>query len=263
MKQAGYVLILTAVIAILSVGCGTVKNDIPISRGYLTENSICLDLGSLIRSAGIPDRDRAAFFDEVRQINKLPTTETLPKGFAVIEPLERASEGILSGETEDDSRRIFFSLTKETLLQMPEGADPVPEAPGARMQEPVNPNDPFQTFYGEVPIGQEEDPEELSRKWLEAWETSGIFFQENPNVSLITVVVPLETDEGYFLKAIQAGVLLPTPDGDLWYLEKPEGDLPFRIVKVQNRDQLHVYLRSQVPKEETLLIFENDRLLLK
>ena len=83
---------------------------------------------------------------------------------------------------------------------------------------------------------------------------------------MINVVFHMQEGERNLLYFGHSGILLPTPDGDLWFLEKLAFQKPYQVVRFQNRSQLVSYLMDLYDLDEGQptakpFVMENDVLL--
>ena len=98
------------------------------------------------------------------------------------------------------------------------------------------------------------------------WSECGISFEDS-SARLISVVLHdrfSDTDNTLFIGHV--GVLLPTEDGSLYFIEKIAFQEPYRLVKIQNRTELSDYLMEKYDTawgQDTThpFIMENDELM--
>ena len=100
----------------------------------------------------------------------------------------------------------------------------------------------------------------------EGWAARGIAFADS-KASMISVVFHDKfSDEDNTLFVGHVGVLLPTEDGSLYFIEKVAFQEPYRLVKLQNRTELSDYLMEKYDTswgQDTTrpFIMENDTLM--
>lgn len=255
--------------AVLLGGCGRAESEKPVVYSNLTEQSIRLDLETLMHMAGIADRKRAVFFDRVDRYNEAAGPSSLTKGFSPIENRQEIPQMEPESGRGYDSRMTAFSLAEDCLLEIPEQRVFL-EDPLMAEELQALAADPsvdfslhaFQGFYSAAAAEPELSREQKSKIWLADWESRGIVFRENPNLSLISVVRYLP--EAGILYTDYAALLFPTPDGDLWLLEKPSFGAAYQLTAFSAQDQLCTYLLrlyGETAQRDGVWIFRDDRML--
>ena len=83
---------------------------------------------------------------------------------------------------------------------------------------------------------------------------------------MINVVLHYQDGEKNLLQIGHSGILLPTPDGGLWFLEKLAFQEPYQLVSFGNRQQLQDYLMEKYDLDQGQpmakpFILEHDRML--
>ena len=101
---------------------------------------------------------------------------------------------------------------------------------------------------------------------LKSWQQRGIAFVDNPDIRMINVVFHSQEDAYNSLYIGHSGILLPTPDGELWFVEKLAFQEPYQVVVLQNRKQLQAYLMEKYDVDQGQpvakpFILENDELM--
>ena len=100
----------------------------------------------------------------------------------------------------------------------------------------------------------------------EGWASRGVTFADS-EAHLISVIFHDKfSDDENTLSVGHAGVLLPSEDGTLYFLEKVAFQEPYRLLKFQNRTELSDYLMEKYDTawgQDTTrpFIMENDALL--
>ena len=100
----------------------------------------------------------------------------------------------------------------------------------------------------------------------EGWSSRGVTFADS-EAHLISVIFHDKfSDDENTLSVGHAGVLLPSEDGTLYFLEKVAFQEPYRLLKFQNRTELSDYLMEKYDTawgQDTTrpFIMENDALL--
>ena len=105
-----------------------------------------------------------------------------------------------------------------------------------------------------------------AEKVRKAWQNRGIQFLNNDKISMINVLYHEQDGEKNYLHVAHSGVLLPTPDGELWFVEKLAFMEPYQLVRFSDRKQLKTYLMEKYDLDQGQptakpFILENDRLL--
>ena len=271
-----------AALALLLTGCSAAeKPRVQIKPTYsnLTEESVRLDLDSLMNSAGIPGYSRRVFFDHVDQINAVAGPERLTNGFTPVgEVLYDPYELQTDWETAyPDFMGYNCRITAFSLYGSFLGFPQEPMILGEEMtmfDQLALESDPsagialegFRAFYATVPTELKQDRDFQAGVWLDSWQDRGIAFPENDKVSLISVVFHSDLDDPSTLFIGHTGLLFPTPDGELWFLEKLSFQEPYQLVVFGNRQQLSSYLMEKYDVDENQpvarpFILENDSLL--
>lgn len=277
-KMLLFSMILTA--AVLTSGCGK-GPEAPVTYSNLTEDSIRYDLDSLLTTAGVPDAQRAQFFTHVDQINAVMRPGQLTDGFTEIGPPKYDPYDLQDAWSEAhpdflgyDCRITSFSLFADPFLTVPE-----PEiTPNTEMLEfdlDSISRDPsafpgrqrqFLSFFSPVPTEATKNVKIHAEKVLAAWADRGISFTDSDQIRMINMFFHVEDGEKNFLYAGHSGILLPTPDGELWFLEKLAFEEPYQVVRFENRKQLRDYLMDKYDVDQNQptakpFILENDGLL--
>lgn len=121
----------------------------------------------------------------------------------------------------------------------------------------------FDTLYAFVPTEETKDIAVHVKKVKEDWKKKNIQFTNEDKMSLISVF--FHDEEGYLFIG-HIGVLLPTEDDKLLFLEKVAFQEPYQAVKFNNRVELNDYLMNKYDtawNQPTAkpFIMENDELL--
>ena len=121
----------------------------------------------------------------------------------------------------------------------------------------------FQTLYAYVPTEDTKDISVHLKNVQEDWKRKEIAFVDKGKRSIISV---LFHDEEGFVFIGHMGVLIPTEDGKLLFLEKLTFHMPYQAIKFDNRVDLNDYLMNKYDlswNQPTAkpFIMENDELL--
>lgn len=280
MEKRYFLLFLVILMMVLTVGCGAKQPDQPVLYSNLTEDTVRFDLDSLMRSAGISDHHRTVFFDHVDQINALLKPEQLTNGFSPLGEKKYDANALQSAWMASypdflgyNCRITAFSLFAESFLAMPEDVKVLDDNMVLLDLEALQ-NDSsadislqkYRAFYSNVPTEMTKDVSVHAKTLSQSWHDRGIEFIDDPAARLISVVFHAEGEPQSYLFVAHAGILLPTPDGDLWFVEKLSFQEPYQVVQFQNREQLSQYLMKMYDLDQNQpvakpFIMENDVLM--
>jgi len=130
-----------------------------------------------------------------------------------------------------------------------------------------NERNQFESLFSAVNTENTKDVSVHVKKVKEDWAKKNIKFTNQNKISLISVFFhSLITPEENFLFIGHVGVLVPTSDGKLMFIEKLAFQEPFQAIKFNNRSQLNDYLMNKYDVEfdqpnARPFIMENDELL--
>lgn len=121
----------------------------------------------------------------------------------------------------------------------------------------------FKTLYSYIPTESTKDISLHLEKVKEDWKNKEIEFLNKDKRSVVSVFFH---DEEGFLFIGHMGVLIPTRDGKLLFLEKLSFQAPYQAIKFDNRTELNDYLMNKydISKNQPTakpFIMENDQLL--
>ena len=267
-----------AALMLLTSGCQSRK---PVVYSNLTEDAIRYDLDSLLENAGVSDQQRFVFFSHVDQFNEAMNQEFLTQGFSPLGSIPYDSYAVQDAwdQTHPDfmgynCRITAFTLYTGHFLKMPENPEILSEdmlifdLAALEQDSSAFPAgvDRFRSFFSSVPTENTKDQKVHVSKILESWENRGITFVDDPDIRMINMVFHAQDGEENYLFIGHSGVLLPTPDGELWFLEKLAFQQPYQLVVFQNRKQLEDYLMEKYDLDQGQplakpFILENDSLM--
>ena len=277
--------------AVVSTGCG--KQEKPtteqpaletVEYSNLTDEDSRKQLSELLSDAGIEGSHITALIDRVEQFNASVKSEWLTDGFESAAPTDTkydpyemqdewtAANGSFPGY---NCRITAFVLFSEYITA---GADQ-PEVQGEDSLftdlETID-ADPdvfcgdstakFCALFAPVNAADSTEAEAQVKALQEGWAARGIAFADS-RASMISVVFHDKfSDEDNTLFVGHVGVLLPTEDGTLYFIEKVAFQEPYRLVKLQNRTELSDYLMEKYDTswgQDTTrpFIMENDTLM--
>lgn len=267
-------------LSIFSAGCGAGPES-PVVFSNLTEESIRYDLDSLLQKQGVKDQKRNVFFQHVDQINGFLRKDQLTDGFTPLtEPaydaydLQDAWSEVYPDFLGYNCRITAFSLYEEAFRALPEPSQPLSrellEFDMAALEEDgtafPGSERKFLSFYTPVPTEASKDISLHAEKVRRAWEQRGIVFGENHGMTMINVFFHMQEGERNLLYVGHAGILLETPDRELWFLEKLSFQEPYQLVSMDSRKALQKYLMDKYDVDQGQptakpFILENDSLL--
>ena len=250
----------------------------------LTDEDSRKQLSELLTDAGIEESRIAALLNRVEQFNASVKSEWLTDGFESAAPTDTkydpydmqdewtAANGSFPGY---NCRITAFGLFSEFITA---GVDQ-PETQGEDSLftdlETID-ADPdalcgdstakFCALFAPVNAADSTEVEAQVKALQEGWAARGIAFADS-KASMISVVFHDKfSDEDNTLFVGHVGVLLPTEDGSLYFIEKVAFQEPYRLVKLQNRTELSDYLMEKYDTswgQDTTrpFIMENDTLM--
>ena len=124
----------------------------------------------------------------------------------------------------------------------------------------------FETVFSEIKTDASTDTKKQIGVQREYWKKAGVTFDGESKLSLITVYLHSHLDENEnSLIAGHAGVLLDTGN-EILFFEKISFELPYQLIRFEDRDQLKKYLMRCYDVDTTgecasPFILENDRVL--
>ena len=280
MKRNKIIPVLLLLLAILVSGCGK-KDRLPPVYSNLNDPGIRHDLDALLQAAGVSDRQRNQFFDSVEDFNAVMEPQWLTQGFQPVgESLwdPYAVQDAWTAAYPDfmgyNCRITSYSLFAPSFLRQQE-EETTPNTELLEFDLSALQEDPsafpgqerqFLRFFGAVPTEDTQDVEIHQEKLREYWKNWGISFVPSERISMINVVMHMQEGERNTLYVGHSGILLPTPDGDLWFLEKLAFQQPYQVVQFADRQQLQDYLMEKYDLDENQptarpFIMENDQML--
>lgn len=124
----------------------------------------------------------------------------------------------------------------------------------------------FETVFSEIKTDSSTDTKKQIGVQREYWKKAGVTFDGESKLSLITVYLHSHIDENEnSLIAGHAGVLLDTGN-EILFFEKISFELPYQLIRFEDRNQLKEYLMRCYDVDTTgecasPFILENDRVL--
>lgn len=286
MKKNKLFLLVAITLLLTLAGCSNesknVEEDYANSLTYsnLTDDTSQDEVKKALIYAGVSTDNIDSFFQGVDLFNSTIGDEELPEGgFKTIDSLEPEYDTLAMQNKWDAKYPEFFGyncritsydLMKETISI---GQPDVKNAEWLMFDEIALKNSPeklfneeeheqFRSFYSYVPTEMTKDIAKHVKNIKEDWKKKEITFSNEDKSSLISVFFHDET--GYLFIG-HIGVLLPTEDGKLLFLEKVGLQDPYQAVKFTKRVELNDYLMNKYDiswgqPTANPFIMENDEL---
>ena len=231
--------------------------------------------------AGILTENIDSFFQDVNSFNSTIEEKSLVgDGFITIDSLEPEYDLIAMQEMWDakypefigyNCRIVSYDLMKDSIYI---GKPDTTNSNWMVFDENALENNPievfnqeehegFQTLYAFIPTELTKDISVHLEKVKENWKRKEIEFSNEDKRSIVSVF--FHDEQGYLFIG-HMGVLIPTEDGKLLFLEKLSFQAPYQAVKFDNRIDLNDYLMNKYdiswgqPTAKPF-IMENDQLL--
>ena len=124
----------------------------------------------------------------------------------------------------------------------------------------------FETIFSEIKTDSSTDTKKQIGVQREYWKKAGVTFEDDSKLSLITIYLHSHIDENENSLIVgHAGVLLDTGN-KLLFFEKISFELPYQLIRFEDRDQLKEYLMRCYDVDTTgecasPFILENDKVL--
>ena len=287
MKKAPNILLVTLILLIALTGCSnkpvnkTEEYKKSLTYSNLADSSSQDEVRKAMELAGIATENIDSFLQDVNNFNSTIEEKGLVEdGFTTIDSLEPEYDLIAIQEMWDAKNPEFigyncritsYDLMKDSIYI---GKPDTKNASWLIFDENALENSPkklfnqaeqeeFQTLYSFIPTENTKDISTHLKKVKEDWKKKEIEFSDKDKKSLISVF--FHDEEGYLFIG-HSGVLIPTEDGKLLFLEKLTFQAPYQAVKFDNRIELNDYLMNKYdvswdqPTAKPF-IMENDQLL--
>jgi len=287
MKKAPNILLVTLILLIALTGCSnkpvnkTEEYKKSLTYSNLADSSSQDEVRKAMELAGIATENIDSFLQDVNNFNSTIEEKGLVEdGFTTIDSLEPEYDLIAIQEMWDAKNPEFigyncritsYDLMKDSIYI---GKPDTKNASWLIFDENALENSPkklfnqaeqeeFQTLYSFIPTENTKDISNHVKKVKEDWKKKEIEFSDKDKKSLISVF--FHDEEGYLFIG-HSGVLIPTEDGKLLFLEKLTFQAPYQAVKFDNRIELNDYLMNKYdvswdqPTAKPF-IMENDQLL--
>lgn len=287
MKKSLSIVLVTLVLLLTLTAC----NNQPINKteeykenltfSNLVDEESQKEVRKAMESAEIPTGSIDLFFEDVNNFNSTIEEKSLVKdGFTTIDSLEPeydlyAMQGMLEAKSPEfigyNCRITSYNLMKDSI-----SIDKLDtkNASWLVFDESALKNSPkeifdqveeqeFKTLYSFIPTEDTKDISLHLKNVKEDWKSKGIEFSDKDRKSVISVF--FHDEEGYLFIG-HMGVLIPTEDEKLLFIEKLSFQAPYQAVKFDNRTELNDYLMNKYDiswNQPTAnpFIMENDQLL--
>lgn len=247
----------------------------------LSDSSSQNEVRKTMKSVGITPKATNTFFENVNSFNRTIKKKSLTKeGFITIGSLEPKYDQFAMQEMWEAKNPLFigyncriisFDLMKDMISIGridTKGSDFLSFDKYALENSPKKifnkaEQRKFFTLFSPIQTLKTKDINVHVKKVKEDWKKKKVEFPKMNKTSMISVFFH---DEGGYLFIGHAGVLIPTKDGKLLFLEKLAFQEPYQAVKFKNRTELNDYLMNKYDtswNQPTAkpFIMENDKLL--
>ena len=249
----------------------------------LIDTSVQKQLAEIMNSADISPVRQQVFFDHVNQFNNTVSSEGMAAGFEVKQVTEEKYDPYAMQEEWDaaypdfmgyNCRITAFGLfgdhitiaadaeTREDIILMDMASL---EEDSSAMQNDKD-MDRFRVLYSTVPTDDTKDVSVHVENLRSDWKNRGIVFDNNPDVSLISVVFHDAWDGENQLFIGHTGVLFQVSETELYFVEKIAFQEPYQLTIFNNRTELNDYLMAKYDTgtgqpTAAPFIMENDELM--
>lgn len=287
MKKSRHIAIVTLVLLIILTGCSNqpinkeeeYKESLTYSN--LVDSTSQDEVRKVMESAGFLTEDIDSFFQDVNSFNRIIEEKTLVEhGFKTIDSLEPEYDLLVMQEMWESKNPEFigyncritsYDLMKDSIYI---GKPDTENSSELFFDKNALENSPkelfnqeeekeFLTLYSFIPTENTKDISVHVKNIKEDWKSKGIEFSNQEKRSLVSVF--FHAEDGYLFIG-HMGILMPTEDGKLLFIEKLSFQEPYQAVKFKNRIELNDYLMNKYdiswdqPTAKPF-IMENDQLL--
>lgn len=252
-----------------------------ITYSNLVDDASQDEVRKVMKTAGIPETMLDTFFDDVDFFNKTVEGKGLTtNGFVTIDHLVPEYDVIEMMEIWDAKNPEFlgyncritsYDLMKDSLtignidtsntdfLAFDQFA--IASSPRELFNETQY--DEFETFYSYIPTEMTKEIDNHVKNIQADWQKKKIEFSDEDKCSLISVF--FHEEDGYLFIG-HMGLLFPTQNGELLFLEKLSFQEPYQAIKFAKRLDLNDYLMNKYDiswdqPTAAPFILENDQLL--
>ncbi len=256
-----------------------------ITYSNLVDKTAQSEVENVLKGAGISEKNIKSFFEGVNYFNNTVQNKSLVKeGFKITEELNPVYDQVAIQESWTKKSPVFIGqncrITSFELMRdfISVGKPEIKDTEQLFMDEDALKNFPvkiftdnekkqFESLFSAIKTENTKDISVHVEKVKEDWKKKNIKFNNWNKISLVSVFFHSEiTPKESFLFIGHVGVLLPTSDGKLLFIEKLAFQEPYQAIKFDNRTQLNDYLMNKYDVEFNQpnarpFIMENNELL--
>ena len=226
------------------------------------------EVENVLKGAGISEKNIKSFFEGVNYFNNTVQTKSVVKeGFKITEELNPVYDQVAIQESWTKKSPVFIGqncrITSFELMRdfISVGKPEIKDTEQLFMDEDALKNFPvkiftdnekkqFESLFSAIKTENTKDISVHVEKVKEDWKKKNIKFNNRNKISLVSVFFHSEiTPKESFLFIGHVGVLLPTSDGKLLFIEKLAFQEPYQAIKFDNRTQLNDYLMNKYDVE--------------
>jgi membrane associated protein len=239
-----------------------------ITYSNLVDKAAQSEVENVLKGAGISEKNIKSFFEGVNYFNNTVQNKSLVKeGFKITEELNPVYDQVAIQESWTKKSPVFIGqncrITSFELMRdfISVGKPEIKDTEQLFMDEDALKNFPvkiftdnekkqFESLFSAIKTENTKDISVHVEKVKEDWKKKNIKFNNRNKISLVSVFFHSEiTPKESFLFIGHVGVLLPTSDGKLLFIEKLAFQEPYQAIKFDNRTQLNDYLMNKYDVE--------------
>ena len=239
-----------------------------ITYSNLVDKAAQSEVENVLKSAGISEKNIKSFFEGVNYFNNTVQNKSLVKeGFKITEELNPVYDQVAIQESWTKKSPVFIGqncrITSFELMRdfISVGKPEIKDTEQLFMDEDALKNFPvkiftdnekkqFESLFSTIKTENTKDISVHVEKVKEDWKKKNIKFNNRNKISLVSVFFHSEiTPKESFLFIGHVGVLLPTSDEKLLFIEKLAFQEPYQAIKFDNRTQLNDYLMNKYDVE--------------
>lgn len=239
-----------------------------ITYSNLVDKTAQSEVENVLKGAGISEKNIKSFFEGVNYFNNTVQNKSLVKeGFKITEELNPVYDQVAIQESWTKKSPVFIGqncrITSFELMRdfISVGKPEIKDTEQLFMDEDALKNFPvkiftdnekkqFESLFSAIKTENTKDISVHVEKVKEDWKKKNIKFNNRNKISLVSVFFHSEiTPKESFLFIGHVGVLLPTSDGKLLFIEKLAFQEPYQAIKFDNRTQLNDYLMNKYDVE--------------
>lgn len=232
-----------------------------ITYSNLTDTASKDEVRQALQKAGITSERVEAFLSNVEEFNTTVENTTLNEGFTTTKELLPEYDVVSMQEKWENKKQDFLGyncrLTTFHLLNdfvdvgnpivdndkdLFLDKDTIEQKKGYFNEEQEL---KFRSFFSHIPTEKTKDMATHLKTVQENWKKKEIQFKNQEKASFISVIFHFVEEDESNLFIGHMGVLLPTEDGKLLFLEKLSFLEPYQALRFENRTQLNDYLMNR------------------